>query len=148
MGRFVKWKDVHDRYRDIASLGDEKAVDSAWIRPAEFELESKLAIRFTTPFSDNNATAKDIGIDMAYLKMSPTRNKNYERVRDMVDARIKGLLEGEALMITDSGDSMTSTSFKPVSNTTSNNPIFTQPTSCEVEYGTDVLPTSCDLYNY
>jgi phage gp36-like protein len=126
----------------MSKVGDAKEVSSAFINMAEAELDSRLGVKYTVPFSDNNVTAKSISIDLSYLLMATTRSKNYDRIKERTDKWIEQLVKSEAVMVTDSG-TLENSSFKAESSTgNTRRPIFTQPTSHEVEFGTTILPTS------
>ena len=103
MGRYIDWPDVVDRYQTIASVGDTKEVGSAYIQYAEAEVDARLACAYTVPFSNNNLTAKDLAIDITFLKVSRTRDKTYDKVKVSVDERIKMLITNKAKMVDLSG---------------------------------------------
>lgn len=105
MGRYATWSaDVTPRYprvtTDSRTVG---TVESAYLLPAEFELDARLASRFTVPFSSNNQTVRDLVIDMTLLRIGTTKERD-EGLRASVEARIKALLDGTMVMVTTSGD--------------------------------------------
>lgn len=142
MGRYIKWNHVQERYPDIEDVGDAQEVGRAFLEPAEFELDAKLSSRFSVPFSSNNETAKDLAIDMTYLKASPTRSKNWERIKKYVDERIMMLTKGQMGMITTSIDLISGDRLRPISTTSGDPVVFQNVSSSQITYGVDILPSS------
>lgn len=107
MGRYAVYSgDGGVTARYPRCLTDSRAAalcESSYLRPAEFELDARLASRFTIPFSSNNYTATDLVIDMTMLRMGVYKERD-EDLRASVDARIKALLDGTMVMITTSGE--------------------------------------------
>lgn len=123
MGRYANWDDVTDRYTVIASKGSASDVDNTYIAMAEAELESRLGKVFSVPFDSDNLVAKDITIDIAFLKASVARDKTYDKIKTSVDQRIKDLLLGKSVMVTTSGTAISS-NLVPGSNTGQYHPVF------------------------
>ena len=95
--------DVIPRYPRVST--DSRAattLEAAYLIPAEAEVDARLGSRFTVPFSSNNLTVKDLVIDMTMLRMGIYKERD-EQLRKDVDARIKALLDGTMVMVTDSG---------------------------------------------
>jgi hypothetical protein len=105
-GRYCTWDEIVGRYKDFKDKGGASSVASRFIGLSEARIDSRLGSKFSTPFSDNNLTVKDLAIDMAYLLGVRLGKDEYERLRDDIDARIKGLLDGTMVMVTTSGDSL------------------------------------------
>lgn len=109
MGRYIDFDDVVNRYREVSRNDrDATTVNSDFIRYAEDELDSRLSPYYTVPFSSNNITAKDLSIDLAYLKIF--RFKDVEKasaVDSYIAMRINALASGKASMMTSSGDVIT-----------------------------------------
>lgn len=128
MGRYINWDNVVSRYAAVNKRGGADEVDSYSIIYAEAEVDARLSPAFTTPFSSNNMTARDLAIDMTYLRINPLRDPaKLKPVQDRVDALIKALLDGKASMITDSGDAIGPSSVggvSPWSNTMNYPPTF------------------------
>lgn len=105
MGRYATYSgDVTARYPRC--LTDSRAAalcESAYLLPAEFELDARLAPKFTVPFSNNNMTARDLTIDMTMLRTGIYKDRD-EELRASVESRIKALLDGTMVMITTSGE--------------------------------------------
>lgn len=142
MGRYITWDSVHERYGDIEGVGDSQEVERAFLQPAEYELDARLSSRYTTPFESNNETAKDLSIDITYLKAMPTRNKNWERIDKYVDKRITMLLKGQMGMITTSGDLQASNKLVPFTTTSGSPQVFLNATSEQLIYGLGIQPNS------
>ena len=101
----IDWSDVNRRYPETSKIADATQADSSWVPFAVSELNARLASGFAVPFSDNNMTAKDLAIDLAFAKVY--RYKDYEKadaVLKYVSAQIDQLLSGKMHMITTSGD--------------------------------------------
>lgn len=87
---------------------DKAEVESSWLPYGALRVNESLGARFTTPFSSNNQTARDLSIRYAYLGiLNRTRNQSDsdEMVRAL-DARITALNSGSAPMILDDGTSL------------------------------------------
>lgn len=104
MGRLIDYSDVVGRYEELSKAAGSTDMDAAFIQPAEVQIEGRLSSKFTSPFSSNNLTAKDLCIDEVYYKMMLTRQpKKAAEMRKAIDGRIERLLMGES-MVTNSGD--------------------------------------------
>jgi hypothetical protein len=101
----IDWSDVNRRYPETLKHADATQADSSWVPYAIAELHARLAPGFTVPFSDNNLTAKDLAIDLAFARLY--RYKDEEKataVSSYISGQIEGLLKGQLQMITTSGD--------------------------------------------
>lgn len=105
MGRYASFSsDVHNRYpRTLTDSRAAATLESAYLSPAEAELDARLGSRFTVPFSSNNQTAKDLVIDMTMIRMGFYKEKN-EDLANSIEARIKALIDGTMVMVTTSGE--------------------------------------------
>ncbi len=124
MSDLINWKNVVDRYPEIERVGGASEVGSLYIEYAERELESYLAGYYTVPFSDNNLTAKDLSIDLTYLRLANLKSEARKEFRDEVMERIEKLKLGNASMMTSSGDQLQSVGEVVYSNTKDYHPIF------------------------
>lgn len=127
MGRYITWSgDVLARYPGLATISDSYAAqDSAFVFYAESELDGRLAGWFATPFSGNNLTARDLAIDLTYLKaVQPNDEARTAPVRQRLEAAIADLIEGRATMVTDSGDALASAGEPVYSTTMGYHPVF------------------------
>ena len=120
---YLEWNDVTNRY-GVSTLGDASDVTSTHIVYAENELNSRLAPKFTVPFSDNNLTAKDLSIDLTYLRVGDLKTKEYDAFKKRVDERIARLLKGEENMVNDDGSTIQSVGGTLWSNTEQYTPVF------------------------
>lgn len=103
---YIGWDDVMLRYPSIADVGGSKEVGSAHIQYAENELNGRLAPKFTIPFSSNNQTAKDLSIEMTYLRIGNFNTKEREALKTSIDERIVRLLDGDENMVDDTGNTI------------------------------------------
>jgi len=107
MGRYITWADIAARYPEIAKVGGSVEVGSAHIPFAEAEVDGLLAGVYTTPFSSNNLTARDLSIDVAYLRSNALRDPDrVQPIVDRVDRMITDLRSGRMSMVTASGDTL------------------------------------------
>lgn len=122
----ITWKDVTDRYPEIVKgSGDATRVNSNHLLHGVAELESRLCDKYTTPFSSNNLTAQDLAIDLTFAKLYRYKDqKKVEQVEKYVDSRIEKLLNGEAAMITNTGEVINSIGGTVFSTTGNYHPVF------------------------
>lgn len=78
-------------------------VNSYHIPYAQAELETLLASKYTVPFSSNNMTAKEMVRQLTYARIAPVGMDDREKIRDRVISLVDRLLDGSAVMMTDSG---------------------------------------------
>lgn len=110
MSTYATWDQLIDRYPELSVKGGATKVNSSVIHGAERELDSRLARAFTTPFSSNNYTATDLTLELCYIRIF--ENKTPEKVEkkcERVDRRIENLLTGLDVMLTTSGDTISTT---------------------------------------
>lgn len=125
MGRYCDWAEVSGRYPEIAKSKDATDVASSYIFFAEADIDSRLASRFTVPFSSNNVTAKDLTIDLTYLKVYQFKDPEKAKlIEESINARIDKLLAGKSSMMTTSGDTLTSVGGTLYSTTGDYAPVF------------------------
>ena len=146
MGRFIGWDDVVSRYSVARSASaGAKDMDEQHIKPAEREVEGRLAAAFGVPFSSTNETAKDLSIDATFLRLAVFKSKKErEAAVAAFDARIKRLLAGaEAMIVSSSNDFVTpiyASVGDPWSNTKDYQPTFRQ-TGDFIDYVVDSQQT-------
>lgn len=122
----ISYADVIARYPEQTVLKDATQVNCNYIPFAVAEIESRLAPRFTVPFSSNNITAKDLMIDATYLAIYRFKDpKKVEMVGKHLDDRIAKLLAGKADMIVSSGSPIVSVGGTVFGTTEDYNPVFT-----------------------
>ena len=102
MSRYIDWKDVVDRYRTLSDK-DSTEVGSSFIPYAESEVDGRLAAKFTTPFSNNNLTVKDLCIDITFIKAGNLSVEETEKLQEAVDAKFERLLNGDELLVITDG---------------------------------------------
>lgn len=126
MGRYIDGADLVERYRELGKeLGFEE-ISSTYINYAEQDVDANLGSVFTSPFSNNNLTAKDLAIDFAYVRMSRrARPKDAEVVYNALMKTIDKLLSGKLSMVTTSGDLLRPSLGALDSTTKLYNPLFT-----------------------
>ena len=121
----INWADVVARYPRVADLGGDSEVVPAWIQPAIAEVEGRLGSGFTTPFSSNNITAKDLCIDMTFCRINESKLSDIaDGLRKRVEARMTDLLDGRASMVTSDGMRLTTGGISAWSSTQDYQPVF------------------------
>ena len=97
----VTWEEVITRYPRLSSLtGGAEELESSYVLPAEGEVTSRLANKFTIPFSNNNVTAKDLVIDLIRIRGGSYKEKDREDMQERFDKRVERLLTGTDGMVT------------------------------------------------
>ena len=142
MGRYVTWSgDVLGRYPKLSRVdSDATRADSYYVAPAEYELDGMLGTRFSTPFSSNNMTARDIVVDLVFLRARSTQDKKESaRLKEAVEDSIEALIAGRKHMITDAGDVLSTAGGAAWSNTKGDTPIFGFGAAEEQRVDPDVL---------
>jgi len=84
-------------------------IESYWLSHGALRVNENLGGYFTTPFSTNNETAKDLSIHFAFLGMNNRSRNTLEgtlRVKSELDTRITDIRCGNTPMILSSGDSI------------------------------------------
>jgi len=95
----INWADVQQRYPDARNV-EATLGNSVHIFYAEAELNSRLAVGFTTPFSSSNVTARDLCMDLIYGRLMKFSNpERAQKVLDNIDARCNDLLNGKQDMV-------------------------------------------------
>lgn len=105
MGRYITWADVADRYSDAAKTqGGAPNTQASFIQGAEAEVDGRLAVNYTVPFSPVVPDqVKDLAIDVAYFKMTFRQaNASTKILKSYIDDRFLGLLNG-TITLTASG---------------------------------------------
>lgn len=124
MSDLVNWKNVVERYPQIERVGGASEISSVYVEYAERELEGYLAGYYTVPFSSNNLTAKDLSIDLTYLRIGNLKAKDRKEFREEVMGRIKQLQIGAASMMTSSGGQLQSVGELVYSDSKDYHPVF------------------------
>lgn len=125
MGKVIEWADVLVRYPELDKLPTIGAVSDNVIASAEARVHSRLASRYTVPFSSNNLAAADLVIDMVYIQTQMTRQpEKATALREDVDSRISALLDGTSQMALDDGTVLAAVGDTVWSNTGDYHPTF------------------------
>jgi hypothetical protein len=107
----------------------ESEINSAWLPYGTLRVNESLGSCFTTPFSSNNETARDLSIHYAYLGiLLRTRNQDdSEELKNDLILRVTDICCGNAPMILDDGTSFfaaTGSKFDAYSTTQDYKPTF------------------------
>lgn len=126
MPQVCSWSDVLLRYGELDKLpnvSSSATYQAQLIDLAEAAVNARLASQYTTPFSSNNLTAKDLIVDMVYVQNNLTRQPEKTKLlKDYLDERFKALLSGAADMITSSGTAAATVIGETVWSSTENYP--------------------------
>jgi len=98
----LAWTDVLARYDELSKMPNvsSSSVQDSLMNMAEAQVHSRLASRFTTPFSTSNLTAKDLMVDTLYVQAMLTRQPDkVKRLEANINKRIEDLLAGQASMV-------------------------------------------------
>ena len=127
MGRYIEYTDLVGRYSQIAKLGGAEAVGSSFIQYAEAEVDARLGVAFTVPFSSGEyapTTVKDLAIDFALLKATFGKDKAWDRLNKMLNERVEMIVAGTIAMILPDGTRLEQSGNAIWSSTESYTPIF------------------------
>lgn len=121
----INYGDVVARYPEQAALKDATQINCHYIPYAVADIESRLAPRFTVPFSSNNLTAKDLMVDAVYAAVYRFKDpKKAEAVEKRIAERIAALLAGKADMMLSDGTTLASVGGTIYSTTENYDPVF------------------------
>jgi phage gp36-like protein len=98
MSRYASWDLVVGRYPASKTAIDKTYGDSYFITGAEDEIDGYLAVRYSVPFSPVPGVVRDLTVDLAYWKLIYAE-KRAKPLRDSIDARIKGIIDGTLLIV-------------------------------------------------
>jgi len=93
MGAYTNWGLVAGRYPTVATSRTEADAEDNFIAGAEGEINSRLATKYTTPFSTVPALITDLATDLTYVKLRHY-TKDVKGVADHIESIFKGLLDG------------------------------------------------------
>lgn len=107
MARYIEWDDVVNRYKRFSDRVADNEAEDIYIQYAEAQVDGMLAPSFSIPFSSNNATVRDLCIDVAFAKsiMFDEREKA-ESIMTHVGSYVGALKDGSMSMIVGSGTSV------------------------------------------
>jgi phage gp36-like protein len=86
-------------------MSGAEAVASYWLGYAEAEVDARLAVKYTVPFSPAPPLVKDLAIDLTYFRMT-IRQKGSELIKEFIDERFAGLIGGTITLTDSSGAAM------------------------------------------
>ena len=101
MGRYISWNDVVGRYPTAAQIkaaAGAENMGSYWLVHAEDEIDSRVACRYTVPFSPAPFLIQDLCIDLTYYKCT-IRQKESESLWAYIKDRIDGIVDGTILLV-------------------------------------------------
>lgn len=125
MGRYINWADVLDRYPKLASAVGADEASSHHIMYAEAFVDGRLAPYYTTPFSSNNLTVRDLCIEVVHARYWLGNNKElYEEGMQFVKDFIGELASGASHMVTTSLEVIYGSQGAAYSNTSGQHPTF------------------------
>lgn len=120
----VTYDELESRFSRVSDYG-QTVVTSHYLLYAENHVNGLLAGHFTVPFSSNNLTAKDLIIELTYLRCGDLKISELEKREKMFMNRIEALRNGDEVMMTSSGDMMIAGgTLVPTSNTEDYTPVF------------------------
>jgi hypothetical protein len=104
--RYITWQDVADRYPDAAKIGDQPRWDSAFIQPAEAEVDGRLSSLYAVPFVPGSVNApvavRDLSIDLAYYRAT-WRTEGADALLKLIDGRFERILKKQEALVTSAG---------------------------------------------
>jgi len=122
----VDYSDIAGTYRAVQEAAvTAEDVNSYHILYAQAEVEGVLGSAFTTPFSSNNLTAKDLIIQLTYSRIAPLSADERRNIREDVLGRMQRILDGDEAMYVESGGVMERDTSVAWSTTEDYHPIFT-----------------------
>lgn len=127
MGAIITWINATARYAELDKLpnGTLTTAQDDLIAMAEAQVHGRLASRYTTPFSSNNLTARDLAIDVLFVQNVMSREpKKAELISKSLEDRFAALLTGEAVMAVSSGTALTMVGETAWSSTMDYHPVF------------------------
>lgn len=96
----INWDDVVGLFPQAGRGKGSDEVNSFHLAYAEAELNGALAGRFTTPFSSNNVTARELAINLTMTRLGQLKDKDAAALRKETLERIDRIRDGrEAMMI-------------------------------------------------
>jgi len=124
MSRYVSWNDIVLRYPSLEKIGGAAEVGSAWVDYAEAQIDGLLSPEYSTPFSNNNLTVKDLTTELLYIRMGNLKLSEAKDMRKDFMERIKRLKNGSESMVDDSGTIIGMVGDTIYSSTANYHPVF------------------------
>lgn len=98
MSTYCTWQELAARYKKIAEDYDNEEAVSGFITGASDDVDARLSVRYTTPFSPVPGAVKDIVIDLAYFKMI-FGQEQAKPLKEYIDERLNALVCGSATLV-------------------------------------------------
>lgn len=95
---YITWAELQARYSQIAKDYDNADTAQGFINGAEAEIDARLGVRYTVPFTPVPAIIKDLAIDMAYYRMYWKLDEK-GILRDFIERRIGALASGSMTIV-------------------------------------------------
>ena len=125
MARYIEWDDVTNRYKTVSDIADDSELQESYIQYAEAHVDAALAPSFSIPFSNNNATVKDLCIDLTFAKTQMFKDsEKAEKIMTHVNSVIGALKEGGMIMVVGSGETIAANGEPVYSSNQNYNPVF------------------------
>ncbi len=106
-GRYISYANLIARYPKSTDIGSESFIDSNYISYSEAWVDGALAPAYSSPFSSNNLTVKDLCIDYSYMKIIQFKDTDKATAMwENIDMRVQALINGEAQMVTEDGTAL------------------------------------------
>lgn len=102
MGRYITWADVTGRYTDFSKGPDAGVANVSYIPQAEAEVDARLAVKYSVPFSPAPYLVQDLCIDLAYYKAA-IRQESSKLIKEYIDARFEALINGTMVLTNSAG---------------------------------------------
>lgn len=97
MGRYITWADVTGRYTDFAKGPDATVANQWYVPQAEAEVDARLAVKYSVPFSPAPYLVQDLSIDLAYYKAT-IRQESSKLLKEYIDERFAALIDGTMVL--------------------------------------------------
>lgn len=102
MGRYINWADVTAKYGDYAKGPDATQANSYHIPQAEAEVDGRLAVKYTVPFSPAPYLVRDLATDLAYYKAT-LRQEGSDKLWAYIENRFAAIIAGTLLLTNSDG---------------------------------------------
>jgi hypothetical protein len=104
-GRYTSYDALKGKYPETQKSIAQSAVSSYFIANTEDELDSRVAMRYSVPFSAPiPGMIQDLATDLVYYKLT-IRSDQSENLKTYIDERIKGIIDGTIVLVS-SGTSL------------------------------------------
>lgn len=111
---YIDYNELLTRYPDLLTWGssadvssygaNQTQVDNQLIAYSDAEVNARLAVAYSVPFSANHLTVKDLSMDLAYVNAyKNTDPDKVEVIMSNVNSRFQRLIDGDEYIMTGSG---------------------------------------------